>query len=103
MAPWLPLPASGLRQTAEGTVMIGATKEEVGLDTGTSTVKAAYLARKTRRIVPKLADLRRVRQWSGLLVMTPERFTPHAQSERHHVALVRTAHAGRPLPGAHPP
>src|SRR3546814_14565732 len=81
--------------------MIGATKEEVGLDTGTSTVKAAYLARKTLRIVPKLADLRLVRQWSGLRVMTPDSFPIYAQSESHHGAFVLLCHSGVTLAAAH--
>jgi len=101
MAPWLPLPASGLRQTAEGTVMIGATKEEVGLDTGTSAAKAAFLARKTLQIVPKLATLRLVRQWSGLRVMTPDSYPIYAQSQSHPGAFVLLCHSGVTLAAAH--
>ena len=40
----LPLPISGLRQTREGTVMIGATHEDVGVDLGTTTEAAAKVA-----------------------------------------------------------
>jgi len=101
MAPWLPLPASGLRQTAEGTVMIGATKEEVGLDTGTSAAKAAFLARKTLQIVPKLASLRLVRQWSGLRVMTPDSHPIYAQSQSHPGAFVLLCHSGVTLAAVH--
>src|SRR5215831_7677429 len=46
---FLPLPASGLRQTADGTVMIGATKDEVGFDVSTTSEAAASLSRKTVR------------------------------------------------------
>ena len=36
LAPVLPFPCSGLRQTVEGTIMIGATKEEAGEDVSAS-------------------------------------------------------------------
>src|SRR5690606_26952717 len=36
LAPVLPVPASGLRQTGEGTVMVGVTQEEVGFDLNTT-------------------------------------------------------------------
>jgi glycine/D-amino acid oxidase-like deaminating enzyme len=54
LAPFLPLPASGLRQTGEGTVMIGATQEEAGFDVSTTGDAAARLSRKTVDIVPAL-------------------------------------------------
>lgn len=101
MAPWLPLPASGLRQTAEGTVMIGATQEEVGFDTGTTVEKAGFLARKTLRVVPRLAEARLVRQWSGLRVMTPDSYPLYAQSESQPGAFVLLCHSGVTLAAAH--
>ena len=48
LAPLLPLPSSGLRQTSDGTVMIGATQEEVGFDTSTTDHGGASLSAKTR-------------------------------------------------------
>lgn len=101
MAPWLPLPASGLRQTAEGTIMIGATQEEVGLDTGTTAEKAGFLARKALQIVPRLAEARLVRQWSGLRVMTPDSYPVYVQSESQPGAFVLLCHSGVTLAAAH--
>src|SRR5690606_37968185 len=43
VAPLLPLPASGIRQTAEGTIMIGLTQEEVGFDLSTTAAAAARM------------------------------------------------------------
>ncbi|WP_322096096.1 NAD(P)/FAD-dependent oxidoreductase [Pelagibius litoralis] len=101
MAPFLPLPASGLRQTAEGTVMIGATKEEVGLDAGTTMSSAAYLADKALQVVPRLAGARLVRQWSGLRVMTPDSFPVYAQSQSHPGAFALLCHSGVTLAACH--
>src|SRR5690606_6518876 len=57
IAPLLPFPASGLRQTREGTIMIGATQEEVGFDTSTTGTAAAQLSHKTLQLIPALAGL----------------------------------------------
>lgn len=66
------LPASTLRQTADGTFLVGATKEEVDLDEGTSLVAAKQLARNALRITPMLRNMNVVRHWAGLRVMTPD-------------------------------
>jgi len=101
MTSWMPLPASGLRQTAEGTIMSGATQEEVGLDTGTTVDKAGFLARKALQVVPRLAEARLVRQWSGLRVMTPDSYPVYVQSESHPGAFVLLCHSGVTLAAAH--
>ncbi|WP_340117005.1 FAD-dependent oxidoreductase [Pelagibius sp. 7325] len=101
LAPLLPLPGSGLRQTAEGTIMIGATQEEVGFDTGTTVERAGFLARKALQVVPHLADARLVRQWSGLRVMTPDSYPVYVQSDSHPGAFVLLCHSGVTLAAAH--
>eukprot|EP01037_Dinobryon_pediforme_P002109 gene2109-2146_t len=101
LAPFLPLPASGLRQTADGTVMIGATNEEVGYDTGTTSEAAARLSRTTVRTVPALANAGLVRQWAGLRVMSPDSYPIYAQSESHPGAFVALCHSGVTLAAFH--
>lgn len=98
---FLPLPASGLRQTAEGTVMIGATKDDPGFDVSTTGSAAAQLSRKTARIVPALARATVVRQWAGLRVMTPDSYPIYAQSESHPGAFVALCHSGVTLAAFH--
>ena len=66
------LPASTLRQTADGTFLVGATKEEVDFDEGTSLSAAKQLAQNALRITPMLKDMNVVRHWAGLRVMTPD-------------------------------
>lgn len=66
------LPASTLRQTADGTFLVGATKEDVGLDRSATLDAVGQLARNALRITPALRDINVVRQWAGLRVMTPD-------------------------------
>ncbi|RDJ21724.1 FAD-dependent oxidoreductase [Bosea caraganae] len=101
LAPFLPLPASGLRQTGEGTVMIGATQEEAGYDVSTTGEAAAKLSRKTIRLVPALADVALVRQWAGLRIMTPDSYPIYAQSPSHPGAFVALCHSGVTLAAVH--
>ncbi len=98
---FLPLPCSELRQTEEGTVMIGATKENAGFDSLTTGQAAARLAAKASRIVPRLGGVRVVRQWAGLRVMTPDSFPIYAQSADHPGAFVALCHSGVTLAAFH--
>lgn len=99
--PLLRLPASGLRQTAEGTIMIGATQEDCGYDVATTADAAARLSRKTVEIIPALAGLKLVRQWAGLRVMTPDSYPIYVQSETHPGAFVTLCHSGVTLAAFH--
>jgi glycine/D-amino acid oxidase-like deaminating enzyme len=101
LAPFLPLPASGLRQTTEGTIMIGATQEEKGYDVSTTGDAAALLSRKAVRTIPALADVGLVRQWAGLRVMTPDSYPIYAQSQSHPGAFVALCHSGVTLAALH--
>jgi len=101
LAPFLPLPASGLRQTGEGTVMIGATKDNNGFDVSATAEAAAGLSRKTVRIVPALARVRLVRQWAGLRIMTPDSYPIYAQSVSRPGAFVALCHSGVTLAAFH--
>lgn len=98
---FLPLPASGLRQTADGTVMIGATNEDVGYDLSTTSDAAARLSRTAIRIIPALAGAGLVRQWAGLRVLTPDSYPIYAQSQSHPGAFVAVCHSGVTLAAFH--
>lgn len=101
LAPLLPYPASGLRQTGEGTVMIGVTQEDVGLDMNTTTAAAAQMSRKALRVLPALAQVRWVRQWSALRIMTPDGAPVYAQSATHPGAFIALCHSGVTLAPIH--
>ncbi|WP_267211542.1 NAD(P)/FAD-dependent oxidoreductase [Chelatococcus asaccharovorans] len=100
LTPILPYPASGLRQTADGTVMIGATKEEA-TDRGVTVASATKLALRATRIIPALSAARLVRQWSGFRVMPPDGSPIYAQSERYPGLFVAACHSGVTLAAAH--
>lgn len=101
MSPFLPLPASGLRQTAEGTVMIGVTNEEVGYDASATASAAATLASRALRVVPALSVGKLVRQWAGLRVMSPDSYPIYAESRDFRGAFVALCHSGVTLAAFH--
>ena len=101
LAPLLPIPASGLRQTGEGTVMIGVTQEDVGYDLSTTADGAVRMTRKALRILPDLARAKLVRHWSCLRVMTPDGNPVYASSVSHPGADIATCHSGVTLASFH--
>jgi glycine/D-amino acid oxidase-like deaminating enzyme len=101
LAPVLPVPASGLRQTGEGTVMIGVTQEKVGYDLSTTSAAAVRMTRKALRILPELGKARLVRQWSCLRVMTPDGYPIYASSPVYPGAEIATCHSGVTLASFH--
>ena len=101
LAPVLPVPASGLRQTGEGTVMIGVTQEDVGYDLSTTSAAAVRMTRKALRILPELGKARLVRQWSCLRVMTPDGYPVYASSPMYPGAEIATCHSGVTLASFH--
>lgn len=98
---FLPMPMGNIRQTAEGTVMIGATQESVGFDTGTTLEAARGLARRAIRVLPALERMRLVRSWAALRVIPPDRCPIYDESESHPGAFVATMHSGVTLAAVH--
>jgi glycine/D-amino acid oxidase-like deaminating enzyme len=101
LAPLLPYPASGVRQTGEGTVMIGVTQEEVGYDLRTTTAAAAHMSRQALLVLPALAQARWIRQWSCLRIMTPDGCPVYAESATHPGAHIALCHSGVTLASFH--
>jgi glycine/D-amino acid oxidase-like deaminating enzyme len=101
LAPLLPLPLHSVRQTREGTVMIGVTNENTGFDTSTTSAAAAALSAKVLRWLPALSEAKLIRQWAGLRIMTPDTYPIYAQSQSHPGAFVAVCHSGVTLAAAH--
>lgn len=101
LAPLLPLPLHSVRQTREGTVMIGVTNENTGFDTSTTSAAAVALSAKVLRWLPALSEAKLVRQWAGLRIMTPDSYPIYAQSQSHPGAFVAVCHSGVTLAAAH--
>ncbi|MFV2092637.1 MAG: NAD(P)/FAD-dependent oxidoreductase [Hyphomicrobiales bacterium] len=71
---FLDIPTAHLRQTGEGTVMIGDSKEDAGFDTRTTVPVARAMAARAVAAFPHLADVAVVRSWGALRVMSPDGF-----------------------------
>ena len=99
--PFLEYPTINVRQTDEGTVQLGDSMEEVGFDDSTSTEVLAAIARRGVSTFPLLRDVRLVRAWGALRVMSPDGYPIYQQSETYPGAFVVTCHSGVTLAAAH--
>ena len=70
VAPFLPFPMSGIRQTGNGSVMIGYTNDDTGFEVSTTASAARRLSRRALEIFPGLCRARVVRSWGGLRLLT---------------------------------
>ena len=99
--PFLPFPTFNIRQTREGTVMIGSTNEETGLDNSTTTAAASDISANAIRELPDLRNVKLVRQWAGLRILTPDNHPVYAESATAPGAFVAQCHSGVTLAAAH--
>jgi glycine/D-amino acid oxidase-like deaminating enzyme len=99
--PFLDYPTINVRQTDEGTVQLGDSMEEAGFDDRTSTEVLATIARRGLATFPVLRDVRLIRAWGALRVMSPDGFPIYQQSAAHPGAFVVTCHSGVTLAAAH--
>jgi glycine/D-amino acid oxidase-like deaminating enzyme len=90
-----------LRQTDEGTVMLGDSQEDVGFDITTKVEVLKNIADRNTRIFPALKSVSIIRMWAALRVMSPDGFPIYEQSERFPGAFAATCHSGVTLAGAH--
>ena len=102
-APWqrLPLPTLDVRQVDEGGFQLGWSSDEVGMDLATRAGTLRDIARRCTRIFPYLGDLRIVRTWAALRVMTADGFPLYEQSRECPGAFGITCHSGVTLAAVH--
>jgi len=101
LKPFLPYPTNKARQTAEGTVQLGYSVEDVGFDDGTTVSAIEWIARRAVDTFPVLANVRLVRAWGALRVMTPDGSPIYQESATCPGAFVATSHSGVTLAGTH--
>jgi glycine/D-amino acid oxidase-like deaminating enzyme len=101
VARFLDHPTTYVRQTDEGTIQLGDSMEDVGLDDGTTADVLATIARRGVRSFPVLESLRLVRAWGALRVMTPDGFPIYQASTQCPGAFVVTCHSGVTLAANH--
>lgn len=101
LKPFLPYPTNKARQTSEGTVQLGYSVEDVGFDDGTTVSAIEWIARRAVETFPILGNVRLVRAWGALRVMTPDGSPIYQESKSCPRAFVATSHSGVTLAGTH--
>ena len=97
----LAMPISTIRQTVEGSIMLGDSQEDAGLDTSQRPSVMQAIARRAVLSFPWLRDLQIVRAWAALRVMPPDGLPIYDQSERFPGAFTANCHSGVTLAAAH--
>ncbi|WP_199175828.1 NAD(P)/FAD-dependent oxidoreductase [Telmatospirillum siberiense] len=101
LAPAFGLPTSIVRQTADGTVQIGSSQEDVGFDTGTRPEVLAAIARKAIRFFPFLKKVQVVRAWGALRIMSPDGLPIYDSPADHPGCFIISCHSGVTLSPVH--
>ncbi len=101
LKPFLPYPTNKARQTNEGTVQLGYSIEDVGLDDTTTVDAIQWIAKRAMATFPILSGVRLVRAWGALRVLTPDGLPIYQESASCPGAFVATSHSGVSLAGAH--
>jgi glycine/D-amino acid oxidase-like deaminating enzyme len=101
IAPRLRMPTLILRQTDEGSIMIGESREEGRSDDQSGMEVVRRLAARAVATLPLLAAARMVRTWAALRVMTADGYPVYEQSQSHPGAFAATCHSGVTLAAAH--
>ena len=97
----LPMPITTIRQTVEGSVMLGESQEDAGFDTSQGPAVMQAIARRAVLSFPWLRDLQIVRAWAALRVMPPDGPPIYDQSERFPGAFSANCHSGVTLAATH--
>lgn len=97
----LPMPTHVLRQTDEGTVLIGDSHENTGYSTASYTPVLTDIARHALRCFPALAALKVVRSWGCVRVLSPDGCPVYHASETCPGAFAIACHSGVTLAAAH--
>lgn len=100
-APFLHNPMVTIRQTNEGGVLIGDSKEEAGFENITGTGVLSVMAERAIEMFPRLRELNVVRTWSALRVISADGFPIYDQTTSGPPAFVTSCHSGITLAGVH--
>lgn len=101
MPPLLPIPLLTVRQTAEGTFMIGVSNESAGHDVRVTVAVLKGQAKKGIAVFPMLASLKWVRSWAAVRVMTPDGSPLYDTIPGHDNIFVLAGHSAISLASMH--
>lgn len=100
--PILSMPTVNVRQTAEGSLLIGESKEDAGFDSTTQIPSVMRdMAKRAVLGMPWIAELNIVRAWSALRVMSADGLPIYDQSARFPGAFTANCHSGVTLAATH--
>ncbi len=88
-----------VRQTEDGTLMLGGSWEEVGLDLNTTFEATRRIAADAQAFFPFLRDVRIIRSWAALRIITPD--AAPVYEEVVPGAFLVTCHSGVSLAAIH--
>lgn len=95
----LDVPSENVRQTRDGTFLLGGSWEDVGYDTSTTFDVTRDIAALAIRYFPFLANVRLVRSWAALRILAPDNAPIY--HELAPGAFLVTCHSGVSLAAIH--
>lgn len=97
----LPLPMGSIRQTDEGSIMLGVSHEETGFDDANTADVGGAIASRAQRILPALRDVNIVRAWGAIRIMPPDGCPIYDESKTWPGVYMTTNHSGVTLAAVH--
>jgi glycine/D-amino acid oxidase-like deaminating enzyme len=99
MPPLFEIAIEQVRQTEDGTLMMGGSWEEVGSDVGTTFDVTRRIADDALHFFPSLKTVRVIRSWAALRIITPDAAPVYEEVARG--AFLVTCHSGVSLAAIH--
>ncbi len=93
----LTVPVLCVRQTPDGTFVIGLSTEDTSLDTRVTVEAMKSQADNAIRLFPNLAKVNWVRAWGAIRVMTPDGAPIYSKLEEHKNIIVLALHSALSL------
>lgn len=94
LKPLFPMVVSHVRQTNEGTLQLGNSAEDIGFNDATRIDVTQAIARRAVLSFPILRDVKLIRTWGCIRVLTPDGAAIYDESQSHPGAFVATSHSG---------
>ena len=101
LPPVINRPSVTIRQVNEGAIQIGDSNEEVGFNDNETNAQMSIIASNAIKVMPMLGQLRLVRAWGALRVMSPDGLPVYHQSASMPGAYLVTCHSGITLAAIH--
>jgi len=99
--PFLRHPTGLVRQTHEGGLMLGDSHEDVGFDEGTNMNEIQQIAKRAIAIFPCLENVKMIRAWGSLRVLTKDELPIYDHSNSCPGAYAFSSHSGVTLSTVH--